>query len=142
MKIICSRCLLGINCKYNGGNNDSQALHSFIQKHNCSVISVCPEVEGGLPVPRIPSEIRNGEVINREGQSVDSAFRKGAEKCMETVRKENPDLVILQSRSPSCGLKEVYDGTFSGVRIKGSGIFADMVKKEGYPVIDIEDLKE
>lgn len=140
MKIVCSRCLLGFNCKYNGGNNDSRKLHDFIEKNQCEVIEVCPEVMGGLPTPRIPSEIYNGSVMNRNNESVDKQFRAGAEIAMAIVRKEKPDLVILQSRSPSCGLKEVYDGTFTGHKIKGSGIFAQMVKEEGYTAIDIEDL--
>lgn len=140
MKIVCSRCLLGINCKYNGGNNDSEKLHAFIEKNHCKVISVCPEVMGGLPVPRIPSEIRNGTVINKKNESVDKQFRKGAKIAMDIVRKEKPDIVILQSRSPSCGLKEVYDGSFTGRKVEGSGIFAQMLKDEGVKAVDIEDL--
>lgn len=140
MKIVCSRCLLGVNCKYNGGNNDSRKLHDFIEKNQCEVIDVCPEVMGGLPTPRTPSEICNGSVINRNHENVDRQFHDGAEIAMDIVRKENPDLVILQSRSPSCGLKEVYDGTFTGHKVKGAGVFAQMVKEEGFKATDIEDL--
>lgn len=140
MKVVCSRCLLGINCKYNGGNNDSKKLHSFIEKNKCEVITVCPEVMGGLPTPRIPSEICNGTVMNRNGENVDEQFRNGAEIAMNIVKKEKPDLVILQSRSPSCGLKEIYDGTFSGRKLKGAGIFAQMLIDNGVKTVDIEDL--
>lgn len=140
MKIVCSRCLIGINCKYNGGNNDSEKLHSFIEKNHCEVITVCPEEMGGLSTPRTPSEICNGKVMNRNGEDVDMQFHKGAEIAMDIVKKEKPDLVILQSRSPSCGLKEVYDGTFSGHKVKGAGVFAQMLIDNGIKAVDIEDL--
>lgn len=142
MKIVCSACLLGTDCKYNGGNNYSEKLASLIKKHDCQVIPVCPEVMGGLPTPRVPSEIIDGRVYNRNGEDVHTAFIAGAEKAMQVVKDEKPDRIILQSRSPSCGCKEVYDGTFCGKRIKGQGIFAQMLMKEGYQPEDIEDLEE
>ena len=140
MKIMVSACLLGENCKYNGGNNLSPELIRLLEGH--TVIPVCPEVLGGLPTPRIPAEIVNGKVINRNGESVDEAFRKGAEKALETAKREKPDLIILQSRSPSCGVKEIYDGTFSGGKIPGQGIFAELLKEAGFNVIDVEDLPD
>ena len=140
MKIMVSACLLGENCKYNGGNNYSPELIRLLEGY--TVIPVCPEVLGGLPTPRIPAEIVNGIVMNRNGESVDEAFRKGAEKALETAKQEKPDLIILQSRSPSCGVKEIYDGTFSGRKIPGQGIFAEMLKKAGFNVIDVEDLPD
>ena len=141
MKIVCSACLLGADCKYDGGNNYSEKLASFIRKHECQVIPVCPEVMGGLSVPRIPCEIRNGKVRNRNGEDVHEAFVQGARNALQVVKNENPDRVILQSRSPSCGCKEVYDGTFSGKRIQGQGIFVQMLVQEGYQPTDIEDLE-
>ena len=140
MKIMVSACLLGENCKYNGGNNYSPELIRLLEGH--TVIPVCPEVLGGLPTPRIPAEIVNGIVMNRNGESVDEAFRKGAEKALETAKREKPDLIILQSRSPSCGVKEIYDGTFSGRKIPGQGIFAELLTKAGFIVLDVEDLPE
>ena len=135
-----SACLLGENVKYNGGNNKNETLLRLLSGY--SVIQVCPEVLGGLPVPRTPAEIVNGEVINRNGESVDEAFRKGAEKTLEIAKQEKPDLIILQSRSPSCGVKQVYDGTFTGTLIPGQGVFAQMAQEAGFKVIDIEDIKE
>ena len=140
MKIMVSACLLGENCKYNGGNNLSPELVRLLGGH--TVIPVCPEVLGGLPTPRVPAEIVNGKVINRNGDSVDEAFRKGAEKALETAKREKPDLFILQSRSPSCGVREIYDGTFSGRKIPGQGVFAEQLTKAGFNVIDVEDLPE
>lgn len=137
MKIMVSACLLGENCKYNGGNNYSERLSELLQGHE--VISVCPEVLGGLSIPRTPGEIVDGEVRTREGKSLDAEFRRGAEIAMEMVREKKPDLVVLQSRSPSCGVNQVYDGTFSGKKIPGHGVFAEMVISAGFRVLDIEE---
>lgn len=137
MKIMVSGCLLGENCKYNGRNNYNEKVAEFIKGHE--VVSVCPECLGGLPVPRVPAEIVNGVVINKEGENVDIQFRKGAEIALEIARKESIDLAILQSRSPSCGVKQIYDGTFSKNIIDGQGIFAKLLKENGFQIIDIED---
>ena len=137
MKVMVSACLLGENCKYNGGNNRNERLLRLLSGHE--VIPVCPELLGGLPVPRIPAEIRNGTVINRNGETVDGAFHSGAQKALELAGQGRPDLIILQSRSPSCGVKEVYDGTFSGTLIPGQGIFAELARKAGFRVVDAED---
>ena len=137
MKIMVSACLLGENCKYNGGNNLNPELLRLLSGH--TVIPVCPEVLGGLPVPRIPSEIVDGTVINREGVSVDAAFRRGAGKALEIAAAEQPDLVILQPRSPSCGAGQIYDGTFSGTLVRGKGVFAEMAVNAGFRVMDAED---
>ena len=138
MKIMVSACLLGENCKYSGGNNLSPDLLRLLAGH--TVIPVCPEVLGGLPIPRIPAEIVNGIVINREGVSVDGPFRLGAARALELARQEKPDLIILQSRSPSCGVKEVYDGSFSGKRIPGRGVIAELALRDGFRVMDVEDV--
>lgn len=138
MKILVSACLIGENCKYNGSNNFSQKVMDFFKGHE--IVSVCPEVMGGLSTPRIPAEIVNGIVTNREGQSVDKEFRKGAELALDIAKKEKIDLAILQSRSPSCGVKQIYDGTFSGNKISGSGVFAELLKKNGFKTMDMEDL--
>ena len=140
MKIIISACLAGDNCKYNGGNNFNQKLMDFLKGHQ--VIKVCPEVFGGLPVPRPSAEIVNGQVINTEGRNITKEFTLGAQKAFEIVKKENPDLIILQSRSPSCGIKHIYDGTFSGRKIPGQGLFARLCIKAGYRVLDIEDFDQ
>ena len=138
MKIAVSACLLGENCKYNGGNNLNEKVVDFVKGHE--VVLVCPEVMGGLATPRIPSEIVNGVVTNKEGTVVDSEFRKGAEVALGKVLAEGVELAILQSRSPSCGSKEIYDGSFSGKKISGMGIFARELKANGIKIIDAEDL--
>ena len=138
MKIMVSACLLGENCKYNGGNNLSEKVMKFIEGHE--VIPVCPEVMGGLSTPRVPSEIVNGVVTMADGHNVDEEFRKGAQIGLDLAKKNNVDLVILQSRSPSCGVKQIYDGSFSGSKIDGQGIFAKLLKEKNYQVVDVEDL--
>ena len=99
---------------------------------------VCPEVMGGLPTPRLPSEIVGDRVVNSGGEDVTSEFIMGATKAMEY--SSDVDMAILQSRSPSCGANEIYDGTFSGNKIKGDGIFVRMLKEKGIKVVDIKDL--
>lgn len=138
MKIVVSACLLGANCKYNGGNNYSEKLAVFLQGHE--VIPVCPEVLGGLPIPRAPAEIVNGVVQTQNGRSVDAEYRLGAERALELALNGGAELAILQSRSPSCGTKQIYDGTFSGNKIPGQGIFARRLTQSGIRMIDIEDL--
>ena len=140
MKILVSACLVGDNCKYNGGNNLNERLVEFLAAHE--VVKVCPEVMGGLPIPRPSAEIVDGKVINKEGKNITKEFSLGTQNAFEIVRKENPDLIILQSRSPSCGIKQIYDGTFSGNKIPGHGLFAALCIKAGYKVLDIEDIDD
>ena len=99
-----------------------------------------PEVLGGLSIPRIPAEIVNGIVTARDGHSVDAEFRKGAKIALEKAIAENVELVILQSRSPSCGVKQIYDGSFTGNKIEGQGVFTKLLKENNFRVIDVEDL--
>ena len=140
MKVIVSACLAGDNCKYNGGNNINKKMMGFLKSHE--MLKVCPEVLGGLPTPRPSAEIVDGNVINTEGKNITKEFTLGAQKAFEIVQKEKPDLIILQSRSPSCGIKQIYDGTFSGNKIPGHGLFAELCIKAGYKVLDIEDLDD
>ena len=138
MKVLVSACLIGENCKYNGGNNLNKNLMDFLKDKE--VISVCPEVLGGLDIPRNPGEIVDGVVRNADGTSVDLEYRSGAEKALDIAKANQIDLAILQSRSPSCGVNQIYDGTFSGIKIKGHGVFATRLIEEGFKVLDMEDL--
>ena len=140
MKIMISACLAGRNCKYNGGNNRNEKCLQLMVENE--VIEVCPEQMGGLPTPRVPSEIRDGLVTTKDGRIVDDAFRSGAEKCLEIAMREQPDLIVLQSRSPSCGVKQRYDGTFAGKLVAGAGVTAQLLMENGFRCIDVEDLVE
>ena len=138
MKILVSACLLGENCKYSGGNNYNQAVCDFARGHQ--VVPVCPEVLGGLPTPRCPAEIVQGVVTNKEGINVDREFRAGAAKALAIAKENGVELAILQSRSPSCGVRERYDGTFSRVRVPGQGVTAALLVKHGFSVEDVGDI--
>ena len=146
MKIMVSACLAGENCKYNGGNNLNEKVLALMkgtgESEEIEVITVCPEVMGGLPPPRIPSEIQDGVVVNRAGICVDREFRLGAQKCLEIAQREQPDLIVLQSRSPSCGVRQRYDGTFSGRLIDAPGVTAQLLMENGFRVVDVEELTE
>ena len=137
MKIMVSACLLGRKCKYNGGDNYHTVLADYLKGHQ--VIPVCPEVAGGLPVPRLSCEIVNGVVTNTAGENKDQEFRTGALLCLQKAIDEQIDLAILQSRSPSCGVRQVYDGTFSGHLVPGMGVFASLLAENGVRVIDVGD---
>ena len=137
-KIAVSACLLGRNCKYSGGNNYSEELHKWLEGKE--VIEVCPEVAGGLPTPRTPVELVNGVATDRDGISRDAEFHLGSSLILKKLEGEEIDCVILQSRSPSCGVKQIYDGTFSGQLIPGQGIFARDLIEQGYKVVDVEDI--
>ena len=140
MKIMVSACLAGENCKYNGGNNRNEKVLQLMADHE--VITVCPEQMGGLPTPRVPSEIRDGVVIARDGRIVDQEFRVGASKCLEIASRKKPDLIVLQSRSPSCGVKQRYDGSFAGTLVDGAGVTAQLLMDNGFRCVDVEDLME
>lgn len=138
MKVAVSACLLGENCKYNGGNNYNKKLVNFVESYE--VIAMCPEVLGGLVIPRPSAEIVNGLVRQKNGISVDNEFKKGAQKALNIIKKNKIGLVILQSRSPSCGVNNVYDGSFTGKLIEGKGAFARILEENNIEVIDVEDL--
>ena len=140
MKIMVSACLAGENCKYNGGNNRNKKVLRLMEENE--QITVCPEQMGGLPTPRVPSEVRDGVVTARDGRIVDKEFRAGAAKCLEIAIRERSDLVILQSRSPSCGVKQRYDGTFTGKLVDGAGVTAELLMEHGFRCLDVEDLVE
>lgn len=138
MKILVSACLLGRNCKYNGGNNENRSVMEFVQKHQ--VTEVCPEVLGGLETPRDPAELVEGMVRTIHGVSVDEEFRRGAELALQIAKEQQAELAILQPRSPSCGAREIYDGSFGGRLIPGKGIFAQLLETEGIRVLDASEI--
>ncbi len=138
MRVLVSACLVGRNCKYSGGNNYSQKLMDFLADKE--VVEICPEVLAGMPIPRPRVEIFGGKLINEFGKDVDKQYREGVEKALQQIKGQDIDLVVLQSRSPTCGVHQVYDGTFSGKLLDGQGVLAEALIKAGYKVIDIEDL--
>ena len=134
---IVSSCLLGENVKYTGGNNFTEAVAEFLRDKE--FVPVCPEVAGGLSVPREPCERLGDRVINKSGQDVTDTFREGARRCLDMILKnwesEEIEGAILKARSPSCGSEVIYDGTFKSVKIPGDGVFAELLKSEGIRVM-------
>ena len=140
MKILVSACLLGRSCKYNGGSNLDPRVTAFLEGRD--VIEVCPEVLAGMGVPRVPMELRNGRLVNRDGVDVDEPNRRAVAAILEQLRGEDIEYAILKSRSPTCGVRQIYDGSFSGRLVEGMGILARALADAGYRVLDAEDLPD
>lgn len=140
MKILVSACLLGENCKYNGGSNYHPAVAEYGKGRD--ILPICPELLAGLGCPRTPIEIVDGVLRDRDGNNVDAPLRAAVAKILDSLRGEEIRCAILQSRSPTCGVNQVYDGSFSGRLIPGSGVFAQALREAGIQVVDAEDLEE
>lgn len=136
MKYAVSSCLLGINCKYSGGNNRCEALIQFLKDKD--YIAVCPEVLGGLPTPRPCVELKEGRAINDRSEDVTKEFKLGAGMAVSLIQEHQVDLVITQPRSPSCGAGRIYDGSFQGRLIQGNGIFVEQLIQQGIPVMTLD----
>lgn len=139
MKIAVSACLVGKNTKYDGTNNYNKAVMEYLKDKE--YILICPEVTGGLPTPRVPSERVNDKVINKENIDVTHNFVIGASKTIEELKKQNIELVIVKSKSPSCGYKQIYDGTFTGTIIEGNGVFTELAAKNGIQILTEKDIE-
>ncbi len=143
-KILISACLLGEKVKYDGGDN---ALHVNILeawKNEGILVSLCPEVLGGLSVPRFPCEVVLGEqrVINTLGEDVTEAFFKGANEVLRIAKDEGVVIAILKARSPPCGKDTIYDGTFTSTKVNDSGITCKVLQEHGIAVFSEEELEE
>ncbi|EKY24011.1 DUF523 domain-containing protein [Clostridium celatum] len=141
---IISACLCGVNCKYNGLNNYNEKCNELFISGKA--ILVCPEQLGGLSTPRVPSELqdntlniikKNGKILNKDGEDVTENFLKGAREVATIAKKLNIKKAILKEGSPSCGVNYIYDGTFTGNKIKGNGITTELLK-----ALDIEVISE
>ena len=140
MNILVSACLLGENCKYNGGNNRNERVLRYVEGHE--IIPVCPEMLGGLPCPRKPVEWVGDRVLTRDGDDCTENFRLGVKRAMDIIGDKHIDLAILQSRSPTCGVRQIYDGTFSRHKIDGQGLLARALAARGIRLMDAEDVPE
>jgi uncharacterized protein YbbK (DUF523 family) len=148
-KILVSRCLLGQPVRYDGGAHGPFDLLQRWQAEG-RVVALCPEVAGGLPTPRAPAEIADGQgarvldgqlpVLTSEGEDVSAAFVEGAEQALALVAKHGIRLALLKARSPSCGNRENYDGSFSGTKVAGEGVTAAALRRAGVQVFSEEEL--
>ena len=155
MKILISSCLLGEDVRYDGNNssvafnpNISFSLKELFMDILCDneIYSFCPEVAGGLGVPRIPAEIVKNDkpfiVQNEEGKDVTINFLLGAKKALDVCLEENIKVALLKANSPSCGNINIYDGTFSNNLIEGQGLTARLLKENGVEVFNETQLKD
>lgn len=139
MKVGVSACLVGKNTKYDGGNNYNKYVLEYLKDKE--VVLICPEVFGGLPTPRIPSEQINDKVINSNNEDVTRQFVDGANEALKRLQQQNVNVVILKERSPSCGYKKIYDGTFSKTIIDGNGVFAKLAIENGFIIYTESDIE-
>ena len=137
--IVISACLLGDSCRYDGTSKTSAAVCSLaneIEARGGLVQRVCPEVSAGLPCPRSAAELQpDGRVMTVEGRDVTDEFETGAAHCLHQALEAGATVAILKDGSPSCGSRFVYDGSFSGVQIKGQGLFAKRLREAGLEVL-------
>ncbi|MGH4125372.1 MAG: DUF523 domain-containing protein [Clostridium sp.] len=148
--IIVSACLCGINCKYNGGNNLDARVLKLMQEGKA--IPVCPEQLGGMQTPRAPSEIVNGNgcdvlmgkarILGSEDDDVTAEFIKGAYETLKIAVEASASIAILKAGSPSCGVSQIYDGTFSRTKRSGNGVTAELLLSEGIKIYTEENLDE
>jgi uncharacterized protein YbbK (DUF523 family) len=136
-KVLVSACLLGEPCRYDGGHSQRADLLKHISKDE--IVPVCPELEGGLPAPRPPAEIREGRAIRENGEDVTDHFIKGAKRALNLAQQEGASKAILKGRSPSCGCGQIYDGHFAGNLIHGDGITTQILKQAGIHCISDEE---
>lgn len=133
-KILVSACLLGQKVRYDGRDARPEAdLLARLQAEG-RVVTLCPEVAAGLPIPRPPAEIRDGRVVEADGTDRTDIYDKGARLALELCRKHGISVAILKENSPSCGSRTVYDGSFSGALIPGSGRTTRLLRLNGIQV--------
>lgn len=135
---LCSACLLGIRCRYDGKSKPDKRIIGLSRKE--ALIPVCPEQLGGLSTPRENSEIKGKRVITASGKDKTENMKKGAKETLKIAKLFNIKQAILKQKSPSCGCGKIYDGTFSGKIIKGDGITTALLKKNKIKVISEEDI--
>jgi len=140
-RLLVSACLLGKPTRYDGKSVlaiDAELLARLTEKYE--LIPVCPEVAGGLPTPRVPSERQGERVVMKDGRDVTEEFYLGAMRSLNCAYEEGARTALLKERSPSCGKSEIYDGSFEGRKIKGQGVLAQMLIENGIEVYSEDDI--
>ena len=138
--ILVSACLLGHACRYDGKSKPCERVIALKDTYN--LIAVCPEVMGGLPTPRVPSEICGALVLMKDGRDVTENYNRGAEKALEIARENACTVAILKEKSPSCGSGLIHNGLFDGGLVVGDGITAQLLKKAGIRVLGESEITE
>ena len=138
--ILVSACLLGAACKYSGSDNFCPKVAALVKDYH--LVPVCPEQLGGLPTPRTPAERQGNRVITKDGRDVTAAYHRGAQEAWKLAKLFGCDTAILKARSPSCGAQGIYDGTFTGTVIPGSGVTAELLRDAGIRVLMEDELEQ
>ena len=139
-KILISACLVGDKVRYDGKGQYHPLIKELLEKYE--LVPFCPEVEGGLKTPRVPSEVRGDRVINKEGRDVTRQFRTGAELALNICQYLNIKIAILKDHSPSCGSTMIHNGLFDGRMIKGKGVTTALLESKGIKVYSENDIEK
>ncbi len=140
--LLISRCLLGDACRYDGASRPLPSETLAALRAQYDLIPVCPEVLGGLPTPRTPSERQGRRVVMKTGADVTAEYRRGAEAALQIAREHHVCAALLKERSPSCGRGEIYDGTFTGTLTEGNGVTAELLLENGFTVYGESEIKK
>ena len=132
-KILISACLVGDKTTYKGNSNYNPLIKKLLEKYE--LVPFCPEIEGGLSVPRDPAEIKEDKVLTKEGRDVTFQYNEGAEKAYNICLYLGIRYAILKDNSPSCGVTHIYDGSFTGKLKSGQGITAKYLSYKGITLI-------
>ena len=138
MKIGISSCLIGNKVRYDGKDKKNKELMKLLEGQD--LIPICPEIEAGFSVPREPIEMKDGHIIKEDLTDLTEELRKGSLHCLRQI--EGCDFLILKSKSPSCGMGKIYDGSFTGKLIDGNGLFTSSAKEKGYRIFTEDQLEE
>ncbi len=130
--LLVSACLVGQRCRYDGRSTPVQWVADLVSQGRA--IPFCPEIAGGLPTPRPPCELRRGRVVDRDGTDYTAQYLRGAEEGLRLARLARCSGAVLKARSPSCGLGQVYDGTFTSLLVSGNGLFSALLRDNGFSV--------
>ena len=136
--MLVSACILGAHCESNGKNNYSARAVAYLAGKK--VLPICPEILAGLPTPREPAELINGRVTEYSGRDVHEIYQHGVAQAIAAIGQRKISHAVLQSRSPTCGVNNVYDGSFTGKLVAGSGLFAQRLRELRIEVVDVEDV--
>ena len=139
-KILISACLVGDKTRYDGKSLLTPLLDKLLEKFE--LVPFCPEVEGGLSIPRLRAEIKDDVVITEKGNNVTKAYELGAEKAWNICFYLGIRYAILVDNSPSCGSTKIYDGSFKGKLIKGEGVTTRQLRAKGIKIIPHTEIQE
>ena len=140
-KVLVSECLYGEKVvRYDGGIKAENNPIFLKWKEEGRLITVCPEVFGGLPTPRADSQRKGNMVISRVGTDVTSEYRRGADEALRLAKEYDVAFAVMKERSPSCGVNEIYDGTFEGTIVPGMGMATETLRNAGFKVFSEKEL--